>query len=145
MKEFACAAKAADDPDIEIPTMFKVGDLTCRAYQPTSGQVAMMFSRASERNEDGERTAATIDFMLGIFDKETSKELGSRLLDRDDPFELENLTEIFEWLMEEWGARPTQSPSASSRSRASGGRKSTGKPRAVESTHLVSASTASST
>lgn len=141
MKEFAIAAKAeAEDPEIVVPIKFKVGDQECLAYSPEAGQLAIMFSRMDDTiANDGERMAAMIDFFLGLLDKDSRRVLTKRLMDRDDNFELEDVSDIMGWLMEQWSGRPTQPSSASSRSRANGGRKSTVKPLPEESTLSASA------
>jgi hypothetical protein len=146
VKEFAVAAKARDedDADISTPIEFKVGDDVLRAYRPEVGQVAIMYARMDDTvAADSERIAAMIDFFMGLLDKESRRLLTRRLMDRDDDFEMEDVNDILNWLMEEWSGRPTRPSSASSRSRQNGGRKSTGKQLAVESTPSDSASIAS--
>jgi hypothetical protein len=44
---------------------------------------------------------------------------------RDEVIATKTIVEIMEWMVEEWGGRPTQSPSVSTSSRRNGGRKST--------------------
>jgi hypothetical protein len=145
VKEFAVAAKAKDeDEDISTPVEFKVGDDTLRAYRPEVGQVAIMYSRMDDNvAADSERIAAMIDFFMGLLDKESRRILTRRLMDRDDDFEMEDVNDILNWLMEEWSGRPTKPSSGSSRSRQNGGRKSTAKQLVVESTPSDSASIAS--
>lgn len=141
MKEFAVAAKAEDeDPEVVVPIKFKVGDQECLAYRPEAGQVAMMYSRMDDTlSSDGERIAAMIDFFMGLLDKDSRRVLSRRLMEREDPFEMETVSDIMDWLMEQWSGRPTTPSSASTRSRVNGGRKSTVKPQPVESTLSASA------
>ena len=48
-----------------------------------------------------------------------------RMASRDNVIPISTIVDIMEWMIEEWGGRPFQNPSASTSSRRSGGRKST--------------------
>ena len=146
IKEFVVAAEN-DETEVEKPVEFKIkgGDEVYRAYRPTPGQTVMLFARLDKLASVTEQTAAMIDYFFDCLDEQSHRTLARKLMDRDDPFEIEDISEINTWLMEEWGARPTQPSSDSSPSRANGGRKSTGNSRRAASTRSVSASTVSST
>jgi hypothetical protein len=141
MKEFTVAAKAQADEDAEVeaPIEFKIGEEVFRAYRPTAGQIAVMTSRMDDLSTDMEKLAAIIDFFVGCLDKESNRILSRKLMDRDDPFEMEDVNDILSWLMEQWSGRPTQPSSASARSPRTNGRKSTAKPQLTESTLSASA------
>jgi hypothetical protein len=128
MREFISAALESDeDPEVEAPTEFSQDGEVFRAYRPTGGQVAVLLSKtASTHATAPERVAAMIDFFAGVLDEESHQILVRRLMDRNDKFELEDVNNILVYLMEEWAARPTKSPSASTSSQRNGGRKSTG-------------------
>jgi hypothetical protein len=145
MKEFTSAAKAAVSDDDEDIITFKVDDAEVRAYPPSPGQLAMMFTSMGDYSTDPKKIAGVIDFILGLLDEDSSQLLGARLMDRRDPFELDQLTAIMEWLVEEWSARPTQPSPASTPSRSSTGRRSTGSVHKMASTRSVSPSVASAT
>jgi hypothetical protein len=126
MKEFTTSAKAAIEPDsIDQPITFKVDDVEVRAYEPSPGQMAMMYSALSDLSTDNQRVAGIVDFFLGLLDGDSRRVLAQRLMDREDPFELDELTEIMTWLIGEWSARPTRPSSASTPSPRRTGRKST--------------------
>lgn len=140
------AAKAAteDDPEVVVPIKFKVGEQECLAYRPEAGQLAIMYSRMDDTlANDGEKIAAMIDFFMGLLDKESRRVLTRRLMDREDAFEMEDVSDIMNWLMEQWAGRPTQPSSVSTRSRSNGGRKSTVKQPVEGSTLSPSGSIAS--
>lgn len=131
MREFKTAARqgapAAFDGAEPIP--FKVDGEEFMAYPPSPGQMAMLISAQAESRDVTESVAAIIDFLDGILDEDAQAMFRRRLLDRDDPFDFDTVNEIVEGLIEDWSARPTMSPSASSSSRKSAGSRSTAKPR----------------
>src|SRR5215467_3022070 len=100
MKEFVSAAKAAVLDDDEV-IEFMVDGTPCKAYPPSPGQVALMYSALSEHARDDKRIAGIVDFFFGLLDDNGNKVLANRLLDRNDPFELDQLTEIMTWLVEQ--------------------------------------------
>ena len=146
IKEFEFGARESESEDeIEAPITFKVDGEEWKAYQPTSGQVAIWFSVSTDRASSQERIAGIIDFFLGVLDDVGRHSASRKLMDREDDFEIEQLMEIMSWLMEQWSARPTESSSASTPSRRTGGRKSTASSRVVESTPSGSRSLVSAT
>jgi len=145
MKEFTTAAKAAVAEDDDGVITFMVDDLEVKAYQPSSGQMAMVYQALSDYNSDQRKVAGIIDFFFGLLDNDAEQALGRRLLSREDPFDLDQVTEIISWLVEEWAGRPTQSSSGSTRSPTPIGPKSTATSRNGGSTRSRSPSTASAT
>lgn len=146
MKEFVTSAReAVADEDNEDLVIFKLDDQEVHAYAPTPGQLAMMYAAVSDHAKDDKRIAGVVDFFFGLIDEESQRVLSARLMDRNDPFELDQLTEIMGWLVEQWAARPTRSSSVSSPSPPPTGRKSTGRSRNGGSTHGATASIASAT
>lgn len=144
MKEFVTAARVAEEQDDEYIS-FKVDDIEVHAYEPSPGQLAMMYSSLSDHARDEKRIAGVVDFFFGLLDSDQARILGARLLDRNDSFELEQITEIMGWLVEEWAARPTRPSSASSASPTSTGRKSTARSQKMALTPGSTASTVSAT
>lgn len=124
MKEFVTALKAADqeqDESIE----FGIDGFTLHAYRPTPAQFAVAMSALGPRRDMATQMAGVIDFFVEVLDTPSQQYITNRLLDRTDPFGLEEVEEILEWMVEEWSGRPTDQPSASTPSASSGGRKST--------------------
>lgn len=144
MKEFKTAAReAAGIDDAEEVIEFVVDDETWRAHKPTEGQVAWLMANMTDYVKAEEQAAASINFFVGLFDQETRRIIAHRLMDREDPFDLQQIQEITEYLVEEWSSRPTKSPSDYMPSQQNGGRRSTGSVRRVGSTHSDSPQRAS--
>lgn len=128
-KQFGTAARrgqAAVPNAIDIAFDFEVGTdewKTLTAHPPTSGQVALFLS---QQGQGGVSTVtALFDFLAAVLDQADYDVIEAQLREGLD---VGVITEIIEYLIEEWGARPTQRPSASSRSRNGTGRRSTVKP-----------------
>lgn len=127
-----------DDPDNEV----LVKTVVCHAFQPSEGQFMMLMADTQARSRSmGERLAAIIDFVIEVMDDESQAYITGRLMDRHDAFGLADIEPIAEWLIEEWGGRPTKQPSDFAPSRKTGGQRST--PRTRKSTSSASARTAS--
>jgi hypothetical protein len=98
----------------------------CKAYRPGDGQIAVLMATTQARHlSEGEMIAGIINFFVEILDEETHQYIVSRLLDRRDPFGIDQVQGIIRWLMEEWSGRPTQSSSGSTASPQSDGPTST--------------------
>lgn len=152
MREFstaveAVAAEEAEDLAVEFRLVERdaedeiIREKICRAYPPTDGQLAMMMAGLGRHSKTEDQIASVINFFVGVLDEESHQYIVDRLLDRNDPLGLAQVQEIIEYLTEEWSGRPTESPSVSTRSRQSGGQKSTRS--TSKSTSSVSRRTAS--
>lgn len=130
MREFVTAARQAPSAlEGAEPIEFVVDGETFMAYPPTTGQLAMLVASQAKNREVPDTVAAVIDFLDGILDEHAQVVFRKRLMDRDDPFDFDTVNWIVENLIEEWGGRPTTSPSGSSPSRRSAGSRSTAKRR----------------
>lgn len=121
MKEFVTAVQEVADADAGVEetfTEFKVDGRVLRAYQPTDGQLAFMLAALGRGQSDDQRFAAIINIMLSSMRDADRDYLEGRLLERDarKRLHVQQIEEIFEHLVEEWFARPTQSPSDSASS-----------------------------
>lgn len=135
MKEFVTAAEEVVDEEEGLDSgvlEFAIDGFEVKAYKPGSGQFALLMASTGRHSNVAEKTAGAINFFMSVLDDEAYNHVVSRLLDRKDPFGIEQVSEIMEWMIEEWSARPTQSSSGSSPSRKPAGRKST--PRTLAST-----------
>lgn len=112
IKEFHTAAKEAAGK-IEDPLEFAIDGKTLRAYRPTEGQMAMLMMSLGRHTTESTKIAGAIDFFVSIMDQESYNYLADRLLSRDDPIDLEEVTEVVQWIIEEWAGRPTPRPSVS--------------------------------
>jgi hypothetical protein len=119
--------KSREDAEAEVDgdeyVEFKVDDRVLRAYQPTDGQLAFMLAALGRGQSKDQRFASIINIMLASLRDDDQDYLEGRLLDRDpkNRLKIEMVESIFEYLTEEWFARPTQSPSGSAPSLPSGG------------------------
>jgi len=130
MKEFTTAAKAAaDDPEaVEAEAItFMIDGREIEMQPPTEGQIALLLAGSSDMSSTPEMVASGINFFMSLIVRQDDiRYFKRRLLDRDDEFGADEVSEIIKWLVEEWTARPTKSPSDFTPSQRNGGRKSTG-------------------
>lgn len=107
--EEAEAAEAGVDEEDFIE--FKLDGRVMRAYPPTEGQLAFMLAALGRGQSQDQRFASIINIMLAAMRDEDQDYLEGRLLaKKTDPNRLtiKKLESIFEYLTEEWFARPTQ-------------------------------------
>lgn len=118
VKEFVTAV-AEDEKNLEEEDFveFKLDGRLMKAYTPTSGQLVMLNAGLGRGQTDDQRFATILNFMFGCLEDADKDHLESRLLDRSKRhrMNLDQLEEIFEYLMEEWFGRPTK-PSTDSAS-----------------------------
>lgn len=124
MKEFITAAAEESETDPDGPLEFSIDGVVLRAYRPTPGQMAMTMVSLGKHSDQRTRIAGLIDFFVQVLDEESATYVADRLLSRTNSLPLEQVDEILTWLIEEWSAHPTQSPSGSTRSQSSGGQRS---------------------
>lgn len=135
IKAFEVATKKVVEED--EGTKFEIPDLmapnskkdqtrtTITAYQPDEGQFAMLMAMTGRGATQSDRIAGIINFFVNILDEEGSDYLQSRLLNRLDPFGIDDVEQIMDWLSEQWTGNPTQGPSGSTPSPSNAGPKST--------------------
>lgn len=127
MKEFITAVEdvVAEDNGTakeEQFVEFSVDGRVLHAYPPTDGQLAFMLAALGRGQSQDQRFAAIINIMLASLRDEDQDYLESRLLTRGpDRLKITQVEQIFEFLTEEWFARPTQPPSDSAPSPQSDG------------------------
>lgn len=140
-KEFVTAAKAvaaegtAEEGLLNFDLVKMVRDAegnevegerrTLYAHRPDDGQLSMLMAVTSSMADKRTKVAGIINFFVAVMDEDDHAYITSRLLDRHDPFGIEEVTSILFWMIEEWTGNPTDEPSGSTPSRPSGGRKST--------------------
>lgn len=125
MKQFITAAKEAA-PDVDADTLeFEVDGVLCHAYKPQDGQLAILLASGSKHSPTEEMVAGFINFFCAVLDDDSQSYVVGKLLDRRDPFGIDEVQQITNWMMEEWGGHPTQSPSDSASSPQTGGQRST--------------------
>lgn len=126
MKQFITAAAEADAPDEEIGKIeFEIDGVMCTAFRPTDGQLAIFMAATSKNSSTEESVAGIINFLSSVLDEQSNSYVVSRLMDRRDKFGLPQANDVLRWLIGEWSARPTESPSGSTPSPESTGQPST--------------------
>lgn len=126
MREFVTAARRIEDEDAdEKGYPFKIDGVDCIAYPPEPGQLAVLLASTSRHSSQQDQIAGMINFFVQVLDQPTHTWVVGRLLDRKDPFGLEQVQDIMEWLIAEWSGRPTESPSVSTGSQKTDGPRST--------------------
>ncbi len=136
MKQFTTAARRGvsalpDAEKLEFEYEVREGEfVTMHANPPTTGQLALFVSDQATRGGMGAITAM-LDLFAVVLDEPDFDIIKGQL---QDGLDLEVITEIFTWLMEEWGLRPTPRSSGLSPSRRTNGQRSTAKRRAAVST-----------
>lgn len=112
------------------PITFTVDGEEFTAYPPTPAQYAYHV-REQASGDPSRQIAGIINFLDMLLDEQGRKRFEERLLDRDDDFDLDEVSEVIQGLVEEWSSRPTSKASGSSSSPNGGGRTSTGKRRSA--------------
>lgn len=125
MKEFTTAAERQDQEGDEADLIFAIDGQEMRAYRPTEGQFALLMMAMGKHASNNDQFAGVIDFFINVLDEDSRRYVIGRMEGRTNIIPMEKIVEVMEWMVEEWGGRPTQSPSVSTSSRRNGGRKST--------------------
>lgn len=129
MKEFITAVAAKEDSDEgneEGWVDFKVDGVVCKARRPSPGQVAYLTASMHRHAPIQQQISGAINFCIAIMDDDTAAYLSDKLLDGSDPFDIPQIQDIIEYLMEEWsGGRPTEQSSGSSQPEDTSGPSST--------------------
>lgn len=105
--------------------VFTLDKVEMRYFKPSPGQLALLIAQTGNFSSEDEQISSVINFFLKVLDKRSSSHLVSRLMDRDDNFELEQVIDIMEDMIEEWTGRPIMRRSDSTESRSAAGPEST--------------------
>lgn len=92
-----------------------------------------------------EQVTAALDFVDQCLVADSRDYLNDRLRDPDDSLELTDLSELLQWITEEFTARPTMPPTPSRPPSRATGKRSTGRARPKASTRSRSTATEDST
>lgn len=141
IKEFEVAA--APKTDAPKGTLFRIPDLmpkpregrpapeqtytTITAYEPDEGQFAVLMATTGRGTSDSDRIAGFINFFVNILEPRSADYITGRLLTPSfvDPFGIEEVEQIMDWLSTEWTGNPTPESSASTPSPSTDGQRST--------------------
>lgn len=122
MKSFSTAVREnLEDEQDEGRLEFDLDGEPLVAYKPSEAQFALLMQAVGRYTSRNEAVAGAIDFFHAILDEDSAQHIHTRLLDRRDPFGLEEVEEIISWMVEEWTGRPMKRRSESTRSPKSTG------------------------
>lgn len=104
---------------------------TFTAAMPSDEQLLLLYAIGGNRNAtSADEMNAMFDALRDTLPPNQFRLLMKRFRDRNDKgVDAEIIADVFEWLMDQWSAFPTQLPSASSGSSGSSGTRSTGRVR----------------
>lgn len=127
MKQFRTSAKNADpEAPIGEPLTVDIDEREITFLPPTSGQIAILLAGSDETHTDMESAAALINFFFSMIESDSdSTYMRKRLFDRRDPFGIDEISELIDYVMGEWSATPTRRPSDYLPSQRTTGRRST--------------------
>lgn len=138
----AAAELGMSRPAIEVP----FDEQVLRFHYPKPAQIALMSASTSEYASDDEAVKTFISLFFALtYDEETSRYLRMRMFDPVDEFDVPDIMNIFQELVAEAAARPTEPPPGSSPSRQTSGSSSTAPARRKASRSSRSGSTRSAT
>jgi hypothetical protein len=123
--ELEAEQQGEDGKEPEGTKHFSIDGNECTAYKPGDGQLAVLMAATGRHSSQQEQVAGIINFFASVLDDESNAYVVARLLNRKDPFGLEQVQEIMEWLIAEWSGRPTKSSPASTPSQQTTGQRST--------------------
>jgi hypothetical protein len=117
MREFELAAKEASEVGEMLPSArpveFKMNGRVIKAHPPAnSGPIGYLMAMQSRDADPSEQAYAVLTFITSLMEEEDSAWVRRGLATGEVDFDL--LFEVFQWLVEEWSARPTSSPQDSS-------------------------------
>lgn len=116
--------EAEEQVDSELGVVsFKIDGRVLKAYPPHEGQLTFMLAALGRGQSQDQRYGAIVNIMMEALRSEDQDYFESRLLTRDrkDRLPLQQVEAIFEYLVEQWFARPTQPQSGSASSPQSDG------------------------
>lgn len=147
MREFVTAATRGEKRDEEEPITFLHDGREVTFFKPSSGQFMLMSSIGIGGSSNPRSIGTFIALFMELMDEDTQGYFEGRLLDRHDTFDIDSeggIFDIWEYLAEEWSARPTKEPSDYQPPQRATGKRSTAPSRAKGSTSSRSRSTAAS-
>lgn len=123
MKQFTTAVDIAERETVEDGDVyeFEIDGVKCKAYRPGDGQLGVLMATTGRYANIQDQIAGIINFFASVLDDASQHYVVTRLLDRKDPFGIDQVESIMRWMVEEWTGNPTREPSGSAPSLPSGG------------------------
>lgn len=124
--EMEAAANAVRDDDTDEYVWTKPGsDDQLRISRPTPGQHMVLLGMQGGFANATEQMRTFVNYFYALVSTQDKAKVQRWLLDPEEDFEVETLTDILTEATEHWSGRPTEPSSNSTGSRSSTGRKST--------------------
>lgn len=111
MKKFVSAAKTNEQKDERLPITYEVLGKPVTFNFPGNGQMLYLMTSFGETSTIGNRAGAVFDLLFSTMSDEDVAFIRGKMLENE--FEEEIATDIFEALMEDWFADPSQQSSDS--------------------------------
>lgn len=128
LKVFSTSAAETESVPAGEDQTVMVDDVQVTFAAPTTSHLILMASMLEGAKDEKRRASILINWFFSMVPAMQRGYFETRLFDHEDSFDLVNITDIIDYLMEQWsGGRPTQRSSTSSGSPKPGGKKSTGK------------------
>jgi hypothetical protein len=142
MKQFGDRNRASGRTE-DHPITVMMLDREVTVHMPSTGQLAYLGTLLLA--DELEAAGGLINFFGGLLESDEDRNhLKKILLDHNSGFDVFDLADMAEYLIEEWGQRPTNAASGSSPSQPSTGKSSTANSRRVRAkTSSTSGSTGS--
>lgn len=146
MKQFGSIAKAAAQKhkrDEEDYLEYLIVDRKVKFYYPGAGALAYVGLVEASAESNLMVAGAYINFVISLVEESDGKYIKRQLLDHASGFDIDDLTDLIEELLDQWSAHPSKPGSDSSPTSVPTGRPSTAASRRAGSTRSTSRSTAS--
>jgi hypothetical protein len=127
LKVFTTSASKSESVPAGEDQTVKIDDREITFQAPTVSHIILMASMLEGAKDEKRRAAIIINWFFSMLPPLDRGYFETRLFDHADDFDLVNITEVIDYLMEQWSSRPTQPSSTSSGSHSPAGKKSTGK------------------
>lgn len=117
LKQFTTAGKQARPAAVpggtglpDVPFVLDGDQYLMKA--PKDTQLAVLVGMTSEAKTDADRVVALLDFFEATLAQPGRGRFKRRMLDPNDPLELDTLLEVFNYALETWSGTAPTSPSA---------------------------------
>lgn len=100
---FVSDAEAREDREADPGTVFEFDGRRYRAFKPKDAVMVTLIAANSDRASDTDRVNAVIRWLDHCLEDSAKHELSSRIYDREDKLEWEDLAAIMTSLLQYWG------------------------------------------
>lgn len=117
MREYVTAVQEAAQDEADVKGYpFKVDGKVLTCFKPSESQFAIFVAQTGRHSSTMDKIAGVIDFFVNVLDRPSHEYLVGRLMDREDPFGLDDVENIIQGMIEDWSGNPTEPSSDSTES-----------------------------